>query len=730
LQAAALALGVFLTFWLVTLALPRTYEARARLLLRGPALDEASNASAVQGICGNWLRNALSDENLEPAVSGPGFEGWLRDRFGSTDYAPDKRLALLRKSLLLRVVPNSALVDVVFHDGNSYHAAANANRIAQALLHHQLEAAPGSAEVDAKAVLLEQAEPPSRFIKPNLPAWMTMGMLVAIGVGIVVALRIGSQKNQATAHDRSMGTRESNGPDRTIAKLALTLLLSGLLGTPLLLAISRRDDPALFFGGAALLLALVCGGLSWRQRLGRGVVFASLAILVGLSITTGILTGVISFEHIWGGDERRQKLEQVQSERRAELARMEGDRRQVFGPVVERILYDENRGTDLSLIDFDDGKQLALPALMDLTDPWLAAKGVDAMAATGPSYRGLWALNLRAQTSVGELEWQRITVARAQNILNAISARLTVTKFLLSADGALPKTFLFETREGGLGILQIVGFVEGPRGVKVRYKRVQSGNEIAAKEIPASAELWAPAGAPGEKPDVDAVVSEAKKLAEEGRYEEALQRHIWYHNHALEFGSGQTGVRLSFRLSEWIELSRRYPKAREALVEIRDRKTTEILEDRGSFELFMDVASINGYLQEKEATYMLFTALHKQDPVMARRCYPLARELLMKKGEYELCSRVIGDAQSELARLRQSREQFEKMRSRQVSVGPGVSRNYYDERFIKESCHLIEVLIGTARKAEAEQIREQALEVLDDPQLRSAVEDAEKKVAR
>ena len=37
-------------------------------------------------------------------------------------------------------------------------------------------------------------------------------------------------------------------------------------------------------------------------------------------------------------------------------------------------------------------------------------------------------------------------------------------------------TFLFQTREGGKGILQITGFSENPPGVKLRYKLVQNGN--------------------------------------------------------------------------------------------------------------------------------------------------------------------------------------------------------------------------------------------------------------
>jgi hypothetical protein len=33
-------------------------------------------------------------------------------------------------------------------------------------------------------------------------------------------------------------------------------------------------------------------------------------------------------------------------------------------------------------------------------------------------------------------------------------------------------TFYFRTREGGMGLLQITGFTDNPRGVKIRYKLV------------------------------------------------------------------------------------------------------------------------------------------------------------------------------------------------------------------------------------------------------------------
>ena len=49
-------------------------------------------------------------------------------------------------------------------------------------------------------------------------------------------------------------------------------------------------------------------------------------------------------------------------------------------------------------------------------------------------------------------------------------------------------TWFFKTREGGMGILQITGFTDNPRGVKIRYKLVQpavSGSSIAKRKASA-----------------------------------------------------------------------------------------------------------------------------------------------------------------------------------------------------------------------------------------------------
>lgn len=58
---------------------------------------------------------------------------------------------------------------------------------------------------------------------------------------------------------------------------------------------------------------------------------------------------------------------------------------------------------------------------------------------------------------------------------------------LVASPSVLPQTAksirAFQTREGGMGILQIVGFTENPKGVKIRYKMVQSA-QAGKAEIP------------------------------------------------------------------------------------------------------------------------------------------------------------------------------------------------------------------------------------------------------
>ena len=276
--------------------------------------------------------------------------------------------------------------------------------------------------------------------------------------------------------------------------------------------------------------------------------------------------------------------------------------------------------------------------------------------------------------------------------------------------------------------------------------------------VSALTESWSPATNPASYSDLEEIRQEAHDLSAKGHYEEAFQRYLWYHNHALEYG-GSNPVRLSFGLSDWAELGRRYPKARQALLEIRDRDQVELLEGRGNFDVFMEFSSVNQYLQHEEATYSLFKTLEKADPDLARRCYSMVESLLVKHGEYDLCLHYVRDPQAAFDGYRRSwemrrdsnRRMAEAMKASQLQMEssrrkmaaehpefrvPEPSRPFFpdqtkmtDDSFVGQVRQLVEILVGAKHKADAEKIRDQAVALLDNPRLKSAVEDAERATA-
>lgn len=281
---------------------------------------------------------------------------------------------------------------------------------------------------------------------------------------------------------------------------------------------------------------------------------------------------------------------------------------------------------------------------------------------------------------------------------------------------------------------------------------IKPSAQIKSANAAAAVETWSPALAPGEKPNVQKILDQAKELTDSGRYEEALQHHIWYHNHALEYDQGQGGVRLSFALADWIELGRQYPKARRALIEIRDRDTEQLSSGAGGFKLFMDVDYINSYLDDAAATRTLFKKIESTDKSLARQCFPMVEPLLLQQGEYDACLKYIGDPRDAFQGICNSRAEMKKLEDQQAKWRAEENQRFEamgktnatfarlpvlaelpknaDNNFMGQTRQLIEVLVGAGRKPEAEKIRDEALAVLDDDRIRSAVDDAEREVQK
>ncbi|HAM70935.1 MAG TPA: hypothetical protein DCM86_04755 [Verrucomicrobiales bacterium] len=298
--------------------------------------------------------------------------------------------------------------------------------------------------------------------------------------------------------------------------------------------------------------------------------------------------------------------------------------------------------------------------------------------------------------------------------------------------------------ERTLGLDQVAEFrVEQRRGTAVTFQHVslRPGHRTrplllspqAAPPPPALAEggpvAWAPEPAPRGSQDLDGIRREASELAARGRFEEALQRLQWYHAHALEVDPAQVGVRLSFALSQWVELARRYPRAKQALEELRDRGTREFSDGGGYFDLFLEVNALNAALGRQPESVALYKSILRRDRALARQCYRVVEELLVERKEYALCAAQIPSFQERFESSREKWRRFGELSDRSPSVSRPAMRRDRERAFVREVRDLVEILIGVGRKGEAEAIRDQALEVIDVPELRGSVEEGVRNVA-
>jgi hypothetical protein len=143
--------------------------------------------------------------------------------------------------------------------------------------------------------------------------------------------------------------------------------------------------------------------------------------------------------------------------------------------------------------------------------------------------------------------------------------------------------------------------------------------------------------------------------------------------------------------------------------------------------------------------------IEKRDPQLAGECYWYAEETLYQKGDYETCRRYLGDPQTAFERIRrlwQTTKQFETQaaarRDEQKERFQAMAKTnalfvhvpdfpapppFADNNFVEQTCQLIEILVATAGKSDAEKIQTEALAVLNDPRLDTAVADAEEKIA-
>lgn len=133
------------------------------------------------------------------------------------------------------------------------------------------------------------------------------------------------------------------------------------------------------------------------------------------------------------------------------------------------------------MIDLDTGTVVTPPeeAFKDGSKSaivWAEQHGIDAGGNVSEISRGLIGFDLIA-VPVSNKSWDGSVLSSLQEI---VALSKPGNPVFLSPGSALPTTFLFATREGAKGVVQITDFTDNPPGVKIRYKLVKARDTAPA----------------------------------------------------------------------------------------------------------------------------------------------------------------------------------------------------------------------------------------------------------
>ncbi|MCX6848980.1 MAG: protein kinase [Verrucomicrobia bacterium] len=183
-----------------------------------------------------------------------------------------------------------------------------------------------------------------------------------------------------------------------------------------------------------------------------------------------------------------------------------------FGPSFERTLVPN------TTLDFDAGTPgNFLPQSVNKRFSWEIDPGMDAVHFPSGDSGQLVVLGLKTELLDGDA-WEKLPAAKVSQRMDGTPGHLFQT---LYAGGKHPATYAFQTREGGIGVLQFLDTSES--GVKLRFKLVQNSSATGRglKPIPPGAAVIfdsikaLPESLNGDPDPLKAVMEERRSLKRE-----------------------------------------------------------------------------------------------------------------------------------------------------------------------------------------------------------------------
>jgi len=216
------------------------------------------------------------------------------------------------------------------------------------------------------------------------------------------------------------------------------------------------------------------------------------------------------------------------------------------------------------------------------------------------------------------------------------------------------------------------------------------------------------------------VLREARQLVKSEQYAAALEKYIWFHDHALDFDRALAGVRLSYAIFEWVDLGAVYPPAREALERVRNAKTESLTQRTYDVKLFHDVASINRAFGQVERTSHLFKTIAQVDRSVAEKFFLIALESLVGAKEFSLARSFMPDPQKQIEHFAMPFK-FGHQSTASTSAEFQEAQEAFVRIYVKKVCMILRVFLGVGEEGVADRLRHYALECVADAQLRDRI---------
>jgi hypothetical protein len=164
-----------------------------------------------------------------------------------------------------------------------------------------------------------------------------------------------------------------------------------------------------------------------------------------------------------------------------------------YGPVVELVLSSESDGTNY-VLDLDTRRLLTPAQEMETNQlcksgrltfqqaalAWHAyLRGLGADVVNERSLAGLRMYLSKLEALKDDNEWDSLSAVECARRIDRVRADSNPLGDHVIVWKTLPSTWIFQTREGGRGILQVVDTWDQPKEVKIRYRLLENKDGAA-----------------------------------------------------------------------------------------------------------------------------------------------------------------------------------------------------------------------------------------------------------